>query len=461
MTNGSYIAMRPSGINWVGDIPEHWEVEKAKWLFMKMERGVRDDDDVVTCFRDGVVTLRKNRRTTGFTESLKEIGYQGIRQGDLVIHAMDGFAGAIGVSDSDGKGTPVYSVCKPKPHADAYFYAYVLREMARSGWIHALAKGIRERSTDFRYSSFAEQHLPIPPLAEQRAIARYLNYVDDRIQRYIRAKERLIELLEEQKRAVINQMVTRGLDPDVPLKPSGVEWLGDIPAHWEVVALKRLGRFKSGAGFPIDQQGHSDEEFPFLKVSDMNLAGNEKFMHSWNNSVSQNTVKALKAPIFPTGAIVFPKVGGAMLTNKRRVLTRRSCIDNNLMACVVNSADPDFVFLLLRHLDFASITKPGPVPAVSEREVSEIRIAYPPSLNEQRVIVGRVDVATTNIDTAVASIRAQIELIKEYRTRLIADVVTGKLDVRDAAANLPDGVEEDELSDRSCDPNRLELAEVR
>ena len=134
-----YPAMKDSGVEWLEDVPEHWKKERAKWLFRKMEQPVRQSDEVVTCFRDGVVTLRKNRRVRGFTESLKEIGYQGVRRGDLVIHAMDAFAGAIGVSDSDGKSTPVYSVCSPRQSANAYYYAFCVREMARSDWILALA----------------------------------------------------------------------------------------------------------------------------------------------------------------------------------------------------------------------------------------------------------------------------------------------------------------------------------
>ena len=108
-----YPAYTPSGVPWLGDMPEHWDVRRGGWLFRKMDRAVSDADEVITCFRDGTVTLRKNRRTEGFTESLKEIGYQGVRKGDLVIHQMDAFAGAVGVSDSDGKGTPVYSVWLP------------------------------------------------------------------------------------------------------------------------------------------------------------------------------------------------------------------------------------------------------------------------------------------------------------------------------------------------------------
>ena len=283
----------------------------------------------------------------------------------------------------------------------------------------------------------------VPPITEQRGIVRYLDYVDRRIRRYVAGKQKLIALLEEEKQAVVNRAVTRGLDPNVRLKPSGVEWLGDVPAHWEVVSLKRLGSFKSGAGFPVEHQGREGEEIPFFKVSDMNLPGNDIFMNSWNNSVSRSTAATLGAPIFLANSIVFPKVGGAMLTNKRRVLTRPSCIDNNLMGCVVTRGNHAFVLLLLRNIDLALIAKPGPVPAISEGEVGEIRVIFPP-LPEQSAIAEYLDRATANIDTAIARARRQIELLQEYRTRLIADVVTGKLDVREAAAQLPEGAGEEE-----------------
>ena len=221
-----YPTYKPSGVPWLGDVPGHWELERGKWLFRKMARPVRDTDEVVTCFRDGRVTLRKNRRARGFTESLKEIGYQGIRRGDLVIHGMDAFAGAIGVADSDGKGTPVYSVCEPRPTSNAQYFAYALREMARNRWIQALAKGIRERSTDFRFEGFGSQPVPLPPFPEQHAIVRFLDHTNHNICCYIDAKQRLIGLLEEQRRAIIQQAATRGLDFRVLLKDSGVEGLG-------------------------------------------------------------------------------------------------------------------------------------------------------------------------------------------------------------------------------------------
>lgn len=239
-----YESYKDSGVEWLRQIPSHWDVQRSKFIFKKIERKVNEEDQIVTCFRDGQVTLRANRRTEGFTNALKEHGYQGIRKGDLVIHAMDAFAGAIGISDSDGKATPVYSVCLPhdKQKIDVYFYAYYLRNLALSGFISSLAKGIRERSTDFRYADFAELLLPIPSYLEQQKIAQFLDDKTAKIDQAVDLAEKQIALLKEHKQILIQNAVTRGLNPDVPLKDSGVEWIGQVPEHWEVKKLKYLAK---------------------------------------------------------------------------------------------------------------------------------------------------------------------------------------------------------------------------
>ncbi len=155
--------LKPSGIPWIDSIPEHWDIKRGKSIFQEVYRDVRPEDGTVTCFRDGEVTLRTNRRTTGFTESEKEIGYHGVRVGDLVIHQMDAFAGSIGISDSDGKCSPICIVCRPlhEDEADLGYYCQLLRVMAHSGFIQSLAKGIRERTTDFRYKTLVTLHFPV------------------------------------------------------------------------------------------------------------------------------------------------------------------------------------------------------------------------------------------------------------------------------------------------------------
>jgi len=200
--------LKPSGISWIGDIPQHWELRRAKYVFQKHKRPVRPEDEVITCFRDGEVTLRKNRRTTGFTESLTETGYQGVRKGDLVIHQMDAFAGAIGISDSDGKGTPVYHCCTPITNECTRYFCYQIRMMAFSGFIQSLYRGIRERSSDFNFQVFGNQYLFIPPLAEQQEIVEYIDRKTTEIDRLVVELTYQVEYLKEYKHRLIADVVT-------------------------------------------------------------------------------------------------------------------------------------------------------------------------------------------------------------------------------------------------------------
>ena len=206
------VPMKDSGIPWIGQIPEHWGIRRAKSMFKKEKREVRPTDRVITCFRDGQVTLRENRRTTGFTESITEIGYQGIRKGDLVIHQMDAFAGSIGVSDSDGKGTSVYHCCTPKGPYIPQYYALVLREMARTGFIQSLYRGIRERSSDFNFQTFGKQYLPIPPEEEQKEIVNFIHTRINKIDTMIEALKAEIDRLTEYKQRLISDVVTGQID---------------------------------------------------------------------------------------------------------------------------------------------------------------------------------------------------------------------------------------------------------
>lgn len=204
------VPLKPSGIPWIKLIPEHWDIKRGKSLFQEIYREVRPEDGTVTCFRDGEVTLRTNRRTTGFTESEKEIGYHGVRIGDLVIHQMDAFAGSIGISDSDGKCSPICMVCRPiqEEQVNLKYYCQLLRVMAHRGFIQSLAKGIRERTTDFRYKTFVSLHFPVPPIDEQREIATYLDDKCGKIDDIIGKIEMQVERLKELKRSLINEVVT-------------------------------------------------------------------------------------------------------------------------------------------------------------------------------------------------------------------------------------------------------------
>jgi type I restriction enzyme S subunit len=219
------------------------------------------------------------------------------------------------------------------------------------------------------------------------------------------------------------------LKPYPAYKDSGVEWLGQVPEHWEVVPLKRLAWFKSGAGFPVHHQGDASAEIPFFKVSDMNIPGNEKYLRVCANTVSMTVAQGLGATVFPAGTIVFPKVGGALLTNKRRIAANQCCIDNNMMACVARNGNRDFLFLVMSYIDLGQFAQPGPVPAISEGEVREIRVALP-SAAEQTAIVRFLDWAEWRIRRVIRARKRRIKLLEEYKQALIHQAVTGRIDVR-------------------------------
>lgn len=442
-------AMRDSGVPWLAEMPEHWDLERAKWLFRRMDRPVRETDEVVTCFRDGVVTLRKHRRVRGFTESLQEIGYQGIRQGDLVIHAMDAFAGAVGVADSDGKGTPVYSVCEPAPNANAHYYAWVVREMARSQWILALAKGIRERSTDFRFEGFASQPVPLPPLPEQAAIVRFLDHADRRIRRATHAKQKLIALLNEQKQAVVHRAVTRGLDPDVRLKPSGVEWLGAVPAHWEVRKLKHLTRFRNGSAFkPGDW---SATGVPIIRIQNLNGA------NEFNYTTREDLPRSL---LIRTNDLLFAWSGNRGTSFGSFVWDRGfdGYLNQHIFKLEGYTLDRRYFLHLLRavtrHVEEQTHGIIGLVH-ITKPELGAVLVPVAPH-DEQTAIARFIDEQTASLEVVTRRAQREIALLREYRTRLIADVVTGKLDVRDAAARLPDAAEEPEHADEVAELSELD-----
>lgn len=201
-----------TNVKWIEYLPRNWKLEKAKYLFNKEKRDIKESDEIITCFRDGTVTLRKNRRLEGFTESINEYGYQGIRKGDLVIHVMDAFAGAIGVSDADGKSTPLYNVCTSKLDLNNHYYKYLLRYMAYTGYIKSFYRGIRERSTNFTFDIFKEIILPIPSKAEQDNIVMECEQIEHKIDNLISKTNNQITYLEELKQTLISDVVTGKMD---------------------------------------------------------------------------------------------------------------------------------------------------------------------------------------------------------------------------------------------------------
>lgn len=427
----TYESYKDSGVKWLGQIPSHWEVKRAKTIFVRHKRPVRKEDEIVTCFRDGQVTLRKNRRIEGFTNAAKEFGYQGIRKGDLVIHEMDAFAGAVGVSDSDGKSTPVYSVCTTRiPENSEKYYAHIIKVMANLGFIQSLSKGIRERSTAFSYDIFGPQLLPIPPTEEQEAIVAYLDKVTGEIDRAIEAQQKMIDALNERKQIIITRAVTRGLDPDVPLLDSGIDWLGQIPAHWELKKLKAIADIKGRIGF----RGYTNSDLVergegAITLSPSNIINGKMSYHkcsylSWHKYYESPEI------MVENGHILFVKTGSSYgKTTFVTDLPMEATINPQFSLIKPKGVDSYFLNFAISSQYFKLQVERGvigsTIPTISQSAIGSMLALMPPH-DEQLEISRHLNSLFIDLDSLIANCERMISLLQERKQIIINEVVTGK-----------------------------------
>ncbi len=358
------------------------------------------------------------------------------------MNKMKAWQGSYGVSQYHGVVSPAYFVFHLKG-VDGSFFHSAIRSKAYVPFFAQASDGVRIGQWDLAQERMREIPFLLPPLIEQRAMVRYLDHVDRRVRRYVGAKERLIGLLEEEKQAIINQAVTRGLDPSVRLKASGVEWLGDVPEHWEILKLGRV--IDLATGYPFKSEGFSSTEDDIRLLRGINVSVGKL---RWQDVVrwpkaDQDTfasyslqegdiVLGMDRPFIEGGVRVASvsesDVPSLLLQRVARIRPRHGLISR-------------FALLLLTGAGFANYLKPIftgiSVPHVSPGQIKSYQVALP-SIREQSAIADHVLSASRSIQKKSNRARRQIELVEEYRTRLIADVVTGKLDVREAAAGLGD-----------------------
>ena len=322
------------------------------------------------------------------------------------------------------------------------YLQYMMSTVASTGWFDVLTD--KATIAHFTAKKFGALLASIPPLPEQAAIVRFLDYADRRIRRYIRAQQQLIALLEEQKQAIIHRAVTRGLDPNVRLKPSGVEWLGDVPEHWR---LPRLGALLRERG-ETNGDGQVSEVLSVLRergvipYAEKGNIGNKKSEDITRYKVVRPDDIVVNCMNVIIGSVGLSRYTGC-LSPVYYVLTRRSERDR-----------PRYLNAYFQTKPFQeSLVRIGNgILAHRMRIPMELLKCEPfprPPFEEQAAIVSFLDRATADLDAATTSAQRETSLLREYRTRLIADVVTGKLDVREAAARLPDEVEELEPLDEA------------
>ena len=467
-----YAAYKDSGLAWLGQMPEHWSLLRAKCLFREIDdRSVTGKEELLSVSHLTGVTPRSQKNVTMFLAK-SNVGYKICQPGDAVVNTMWAWMGALGVARHAGIVSPAYGVYRPLERSGVLprYSDHLLRTPIYAAEYQRCSTGVNSSRLRLYPESFLKIPVVVPPVEEQATIVQFLDWVNARLERTIRAKRRVIALLTEQKQAIIHRAVTCGLDPTVPRKPSGITWLGDIPAHWEVRRLRTLVH--------RIEQGVSPLAVGFL------AEGN-----SWgvlksgcvNRGTFRETEHKQLASSFEIDPAIVLKVGDVLISRAcgspslvgsvgrvKSLQYRLILSDKTFRAAFRAVVDEDFMVFAMncryyrQQVEQAISGADGMANNLPLSSLRGFSFAIPPK-DEAVAIAAYLENETVGIDTAISRLNREIDLLREYRTRLAADVVTGKLDVRTAAAALP----QDELHDSvelgalepDDDPEALEEAE--
>ena len=425
-----YPEYRESGVPWLGAIPARWDVRRNGRLFaQRNETGFGDLPILEVSLKTGVRVREfdNSKRKQVMSDRDK---YKRAVKGDIAYNMMRLWQGAVGTAPVDGLVSPAYVVARPFAEVDSRYYAYLFRTDAYMNEVNKYSRGIVTDRNRLYWDEFKQMPSPFPPTDEQRAIANFLDHHGQAVRRFIRNRRRLIEVLNEQKQAIIDRAITRGLDPNVRLKPSGIDWLGDVPEHWELRRLKYLVQ-------------NINEQTSSLRNGDLYVA--LEHVESWTGRLALPDGEVSfdsQVKRFREGDILFGKLR-PYLAKVTRPQQAGVCVGEFL---VLRSSDatilPSFLEQKLRSKQIIDLVNSSTFGAKMPRAdwtfIGNVQIAFSPKHDEQASILDRIARETARLTAAIERTQREIALVQEYRTRLIADVVTGKVDVRHLA---PDAVE--------------------
>jgi len=437
-----YAEYKESGLPWLGRVPAHWQIVRSKRLFSARKDLAKPDDPQLSATQAyGVIEQAEFERRSGHRVvkiSMHLDKRKHVEKDDFVI-SMRSFQGGIERAWSTGAIRSSYVVLKPWPEVNATYYQYALKS---SGYIRALqATGdfIRD-GQDLSFANFVRVDLPSIPAEEQAAIGRFLNWANDRLERTIRAKRKVIALLMEQKQAIVRRAVTRGFDSAAPLKSTGIPWLGDVPAHWDVWRISRFARVGNGStpsrATPRYWNGGT---YPWLNSSQVNRG----YVDSADQFITRAALRECHLPKVPAGSVLVAITGQGKTRGMSAHLGVEATINQHIAYITprlpVVSAEYLHLALSAAYQQLRAISDDtgSTKGALTCEDLKRFKLALPP-LPEQAELIKRVQLETRSLAEASKGLEREVELLREYRTRLVADIVTGKLDVRTAAAQLPD-----------------------
>jgi type I restriction enzyme S subunit len=416
-----YAAMKDSGLSWLGDVPEHWEVVRTKILLReRVQKGFPEEPLLAATQTKGVV--RKDKYESRTVLAMKDLHLlKLVRVGDFVI-SLRSFQGGIEYAREQGIISPAYTVLYPIHTENHGFLAWLFKSKPYIENLSLYVTGIRQGQT-IEYDRLGRSQLAIPPPTEQGPIVRFLDYSNRRIGRYIHTKQKLIKMLEEQRRAIIHRVVTRGLDTDVGLQPSGVPWLGNVPERWDVSRVKN--------------------EFVCLNRHRVPLSATERgamTLRLYDYYGASRVIDRVDTYIFDDELLLIAEDGANLVLRNLplAVIARgRFWVNNHAHILKPRRGNLEYLASLMESLNYLPWISGAAQPKLTKDRLLSIAIAVPPR-DEQDRIVAWLDAETGPWKRAISRARREIDILREYSARLIADAVSGKLDVREVAAKLPE-----------------------
>jgi len=450
MTLAPYPEYKESGVSWLGKIPVHWDCLPHRAVFSEVkDQGHIDEPLLSVTIARGIIPQSKLLANSSKKDSsnLDKSKYKLVYPDDIAYNKMRAWQGAIGVSRYRGIVSPAYIVVRLRRAGNPNYFHYLLRTPSFAKEAERWSYGITPDMWSLRPEHFKLIYSCVPKLEEQTQIARFLDWKTAQINKFIRNKRRLIELLKEQKQNVINQAVTRGLDPNVKLKPSGVEWIGDIPEHWEARRLRTLAAVRASG---VDKNTNEDED-PVMLCNNVDIYKNEHitpkidFMKATASKHEIRNFELKAGDLIITKDSLNPEIIGVPSYVPEALPGVLCAYHLYLIRPFASAIESEF---LLRAFSSSAVSRQFRVATngvtivgLPQGAVKATVIPLPPR-EEQRAIIAHINEKCAEISQAISRAEREIELMREYRTRLISDVVTGQVDVR--GIEVPE-VAEDEL----------------
>lgn len=421
-----YPAYKDSGVQWIAALPSHWDLRRFKSIFAeRIDKSESGDELLLSVSAYTGVTPRSELVDDGDhlsrAESLE--GYKRCFKDDLVMNIMLAWNRGLAFTQFEGIVSPAYCVFKVIDGSHPQFLNYLVRSDEYTSYFKAFSSGVIDSRLRIYPETFGSLLCALPPTEEQAGIANFLDHETAKIDALVAEQERLIELLKEKRQAVISHAVTKGLDPSVPMKDLGVEWLGEVPAHWSVRPLKRLARLTTGMTPPTEElENYQEEGFPWIRPEDLDESGAitkaTKFLSDMGAGLTR-MISSGASLICCIGTIGKVGIVDEVVSTNQQITAAKSFGDDRYFYFSICAARKE-----MENAATGNVLK-----ILNSERLGEIKLPCPP-LGEQGVISTFVDREAAGIDALMAQARLAIALLQERRTALISAAVTGQIDVR-------------------------------